>query len=80
MNKTVELRVSVSTNPQVSHIGRYFMDLRDTTNGRNRQMTTRIGDADGVAGFLSNVKASAAANGVKVTFVDNTCNELSHLS
>lgn len=70
MAKTVTLTASVSTNPTFSE--RYFLDLRNTTGGKNTQMTTRHEDSNGVVDFLIKCKKSAAANNVTLTFIDET--------
>lgn len=67
-SKTTEARVSISTNPSVQ--GRYFVDVRDTTAGRNRQMTTRTTDTPAV--FVAELTAAGIAAGVFVELVDNT--------
>lgn len=76
MSKEVKITASISTNPTFSE--RYFLDMRDVTNGRNRQLTTRHLDADGAGNFLVKATAAAQANGVELTFVDET-GELSYL-
>jgi hypothetical protein len=68
MNKTVEARVSISTDGRVQ--GRYFVDVRDTTDGADRQMTTRVTDAP--ADFIAELTTAGIAAGVLVTYVDNT--------
>lgn len=68
MDKTVEARVSISTDERVE--GRYFVDVRDTTAGRDRQMTTRVTD-DPLA-FIQELTAAGLAAGVLVTYLDNT--------
>lgn len=68
MNKIVEARVSVSTNPNVA--GRYFVDVRDVTNGANRQITTRTTDEP--AKFITELTTAALANNVFVEMVDQT--------
>lgn len=68
MDKTVEARVSISTDTRVE--GRYFVDVRDTTGGRDRQMTTRVTDTP--ADFIRELTAAGLAAGVLVEFVDNT--------
>lgn len=68
MDKTVEARVSISTDTRVE--GRYFVDVRDTTGGRDRQMTTRVTDTP--AEFIKELTAAGLAAGVLVEFVDNT--------
>jgi hypothetical protein len=68
MDKTVEARVSISTDGRVA--GRYFVDVRDTTAGRDRQMTTRVTDTP--ADFIQDLTAAGLAAGVLVTYVDNT--------
>jgi hypothetical protein len=67
-DKTVEARVSVSTDTRVE--GRYFVDVRDTTGGRNHQMTTRVTDTP--AEFVAELTAAGLAAGVFVELVDNT--------
>ncbi len=66
--KTVEARVSLNTNPQVE--GRYFVDVRDTTGGRDRQMTTRVTDTP--AAFVAELTAAGLKAGVFVELVDET--------
>lgn len=56
------------SNPSVA--GRYFIDVRDTTAGANRQMTTRTTDTPAV--FLAELTTAAIAQGVWVETVDNT--------
>lgn len=68
MNKTVEARVSISTDGRVQ--GRYFVDVRDTTDGADRQLTTRVTDRP--ADFITELTTAAIAQGVMVTYVDNT--------
>ncbi len=67
-DKTVEARVSISTDTRIK--GRYFVDVRDTTNGRNRQMTTRVTDTP--AEFIRELTAAGLQAGVFVEFVDLT--------
>jgi len=67
-DKTVEARVSINTNPQVE--GRYFVDVRDTTGGRDHQMTTRITDTP--AEFIRELTAAGLKAGVLVEFIDHT--------
>lgn len=68
MDKTVEARVSISTDTRVE--GRYFVDVRDTTAGRDRQMTTRV--TDNPLGFIQELTAEGLKQGVMVTYLDNT--------
>ena len=68
--KTVEARVSVSTDSRTAHIGRYFIDVRDTTGGRDHQMTTRVTDTP--AEFVAELTAAGLKAGVFVELVDNT--------
>jgi hypothetical protein len=68
MDKTVEARVGISTDTRVE--GRYFVDVRDTTNGRDRQMTTRV--TDDPLSFIRDLTAEGIRQGVSVTYVDNT--------
>jgi hypothetical protein len=66
--KTVEARVSISTDTRAE--GRYFVDVRDTTGGRNRQMTTRVTDTP--AAFVAELTAAGLKAGVFVEMVDQT--------
>jgi hypothetical protein len=70
MSKTVEARVSVSSDTRTAHIGRYFVDVRDTTGGADRQMTTRV--TDDPAAFIAELTTAGLAAGVLVELVDNT--------
>jgi len=70
MNKIVEARVSISTNPTTAHIGRYFIDVRDVTDGANRRMTTKV--TDNPAAFITELTMAGLAAGVMVQMVDNT--------
>ncbi|HEU4752004.1 MAG TPA: hypothetical protein VFU47_02770 [Armatimonadota bacterium] len=72
--KTVEIRVSISTDTRVS--GRYFIDLRDTTGGANRQMTTRVMDAEDALVFIGAAEGHARRAGVTTTVVNETGGEL----
>lgn len=74
MNKTVEIRVSISTDTRVS--GRYFIDLRDTTNGADRQMATRVMDAEDALVFIGQAEGQARRAGVTTTVIDQTGGEL----
>jgi hypothetical protein len=73
-NKTMVIYVSVSTNPATAHIGRYFLDIRDQTrptqDPRGRQMTTRV--TNDPLGFIRDATAAGLAQGVMVTFEDET--------
>lgn len=68
MSKTVEARVSISTDTRVE--GRYFVDVRDTTGGRNHQMTAQV--TDDPAGFVRELTATGLKAGVFVELVDET--------
>lgn len=74
MDKTMVIYVSVSTNPATAHIGRYFLDVRDTSrptqDPRGRQMTTRV--TNDPADFIRRATAEGLAQGVMVTFEDET--------
>lgn len=76
MAKTATLTASISSDERVSHIGRYFLDLRNTTNGQNRQMTTRIKDREGAIAFLAECKEQAEKHGIELTTVEETLGEL----
>jgi hypothetical protein len=68
MDKRVEARVSVSTDTRVE--GRYFVDVRDVTGGRDHQMTTRV--TDNPTEFVTELTMAGLAQGVMVELVDNT--------
>lgn len=68
MNKTVNAEISINTHPAVA--GRYFVDVRDTTNGAYRQMTTKVTDTP--AAFITELQAAASGAGVTVTVTDVT--------
>lgn len=71
--KTVEIRVSISTDTRVS--GRYFIDLRDTTGGANRQMASRVMDREDALVFIGQAEGAAQRAGVTTTLVDQTGGE-----
>jgi len=74
MDKTMVIYVSISTNPATAHIGRYFLDIRDTSrptqDPRGRQMTTRV--TNDPAQFIRDATAEGIRQGVMVTFEDET--------
>jgi hypothetical protein len=74
MDKTMVIYVSVSTNPATAHIGRYFLDIRDTSretqDPRGRQMTTRV--TNDPVKFIREATAEGIRQGVLVTFEDET--------
>jgi hypothetical protein len=74
MDKSMTIYVSVSTDPRTAHIGRYFLDIRDTTretqDPRGRQMTTRV--TNDPAGLIRDITAEGIRQGVLVEFVDET--------
>lgn len=74
MDKSMTIYVSISTNPATAHIGRYFLDIRDTSretqDPRGRQMTTRV--TNDPADFIRRATAEGLAQGVLVTFEDET--------
>jgi hypothetical protein len=72
--KTVEIRVSISTDTRVS--GRYFIDLRDTTNGADRQMASRVMDREDALIFIGRAEGQARRAGVTATVVNETGGEL----
>lgn len=74
--KTVEIRVSISTDPRTAHIGRYFIDIRDTTGGANRQMTTKVLNGEDVPVFIGQAEGAARRAGVTTTVVNETGGEL----
>jgi hypothetical protein len=74
MSKSMTVYVSLSTNPATAHIGRYFVDIRDTTretqDPRGRQMTTRV--TDNPRELIERLTAEGLAQGVLVEYVDET--------
>jgi len=74
MDKTMVIYVSTSSDPRTAHIGRYFLDIRDTSrptqDSRGRQMTTRV--TDDPAEFIRKATAEGLRQGVLVTFEDET--------
>jgi len=68
--KTITVTVSLSTNPAVA--GRYFADLRDTTNNRNHQMTNITRDADEIRTWIGQIEGLAARRDITVTVTDTT--------
>ena len=71
--KTVKITISFSTNPAVP--GPFFADARDTTNGTNRQMTTRTGSAATLRDFINDAATAAQRAGVALTVEDDTSGE-----
>jgi hypothetical protein len=72
VGKSIKITVSLSTNPATAHIGPFFADIRDTTGGRNRQMTTRVGTASYLKGFIKDAEVAAKRAGVSLTVEDST--------
>lgn len=76
MNKNITITVSVSTNPDTAHLGRYFVDVRDTTHNPDpvqaRQMTTRVLGHDKAVEFIGDVTREARKHNVRVTVKDRT--------
>jgi hypothetical protein len=74
MDKTMVIYVSTSSDPRTAHIGRYFLDFRDTSrpaqDPRGRQMTTRV--TDNPAEFIREATAEGLRQGVLVTFENET--------
>ena len=70
MAKSIGITVHFSTNPDVA--GRYFLDMRDTSNGQNRQMTTRTADRDEIVKFVADASSEAPKHGVAVKVTDTT--------
>lgn len=74
MNKTMNIIVSTSSNPATAHIGRYFLDVRDTSretqDPKGRQMTTKV--TNDPLKFIRAATAEGLAQGVLVTFEDET--------
>ena len=72
----IAITVTHSTNPATAHIGSYFADIRDITNGRNRQMTTRTGKATDLAEFITKFSQAAFARSTAhVSFHDETAGQ-----
>lgn len=76
MSKQMTVTVSISTDLRVAHIGRYFIDIRDTTGGRNRQMRTLVKDATGTLRFLGDLRDEASRHDVEVVVRNETSGEL----
>lgn len=76
MDRNVTVTVTRSTNPDTAHIGRYFLDVRDTTRIANPlhapQMTTRVKDAAGAVTFIGDLTDEARKQGVRITVKDTT--------
>jgi hypothetical protein len=66
MNKSVTLTITRSSHPEFD----LFADLRDTTGGRYRQMTTRRGTREDMVNFEREVRHAAKISGVTVTVID----------
>jgi len=69
--KSMSVTITVSTDPRFDE--RYFIDVRDTTGGRNIQMTTRHADADAARDLVSRITAEADRRDIAVTTLDRTC-------
>lgn len=72
MNRTVKITITLSTDSRTAHIGPFFADMRDTTNGANRQMTTRVGTAAILADFINKAHSAASAADVTLSVSDET--------
>lgn len=73
-DKTMVIHVHLGTNPATAHIGRFFLDIRDTTHAAEgelgRQMTTRVLDDPMV--FIAAATKEGLKQDVMVTYVDHT--------
>lgn len=61
-NRECMVTVSLSTDTRVD--GRLFIDVRDVTDGRNRQMSARVLDADDARGYITALSDAAETAGV----------------
>lgn len=66
--KSMTVSLGISSDTRVE--GKYFLDVRDTTNGRNRQMTTRVNDAPEILTVINELMDLAAQHKVEFTTVD----------
>ncbi len=67
MTRTATLKVSLSTDTRVAHIGRYFADLR--VNG---QQKTKVGTVGMIRDFINKTNMAAKAYDVELTVIDAT--------
>lgn len=75
MAKSAKIIVSLSTNPATAHIGPFFADFRNTSDGRNRQVTTRVGTAAMLAEFINKAHKAMSGAGIPLTVQDDTLNQ-----
>jgi hypothetical protein len=72
--------VSISTDPRTAHIGRYFIDVRDTTRQsdplRARQIKTFIKDRPGTLRLIDGLRDEARRQNVHLSVVNDTLGEL----
>jgi hypothetical protein len=80
MEKTLTVTVSVSTDSRTAHIGRYFVDMRDTTRNPDpdtaRQMRTEVHDEPGVLDLISRLKIEAGKHDVRLVVRNRTGDEI----
>lgn len=69
-DKTATVTISISTNMNFAE--RYFVDLRDTTGGRNRQMRTWHLNQGDARRLVLDLQGAAERNGVALTATDTT--------
>jgi hypothetical protein len=78
--KTMTVTVSISTNPATAHIGRYFVDMRDTTHNPDpvtaKQLRTEVHTEGGVLDLISQLKGLAAKNDVRLIVRNRTNDEI----
>jgi hypothetical protein len=83
MDKHMTVTVSISTDPRTAHIGRYFVDIRDTTRDPNpvtaRQLRTETHNGPGVLDLISQLRILAGKQGVRLTVKDATGGEINGL-
>lgn len=72
MEYSAKIIVSLTTNPATDHIGPFIADFRNTSGGRDRQVTTRIGTAATLAKFISEAYDAMSNAGIELTFHDAT--------
>lgn len=70
MSKAGKLTISISSDPRFTQ--RYFVDFRDVTNGRNKQLRVWHKDAAEVIDLAAQLEIVAKASGVALEIVDES--------
>jgi len=83
MDRRMTVAVGINSDPRTAHIGRYFVDIRDTTRVENparpnvgRQLRTMIKDADGARLIVSQLRERCIGDGILFHVVHDTCDIL----